>query len=188
MTRFAALTPEAMTPEQKAVADEIAGGPRGGVRGPFVALLHHPALARRVQALGEHVRFGTQFPDMLIEIGVLVTARHWTCQHEWYAHEKLARRAGVPHAMIGAIAQGRRPEGMDVEQALVHDFCVEVHRDGEPSQQSYDAAHGRYGAEGVLDLLVLCGYYTTLAMVLNTARMPLPDGATSPLAPLDRPN
>ena len=184
MTRFAPVPPESMTPEQKAVADEIAGGPRGGVRGPFIALLHHPALARRVQALGEHLRFGTQFSDTLIEIGVLVTARHWRCQHEWFAHEKLARKAGVPDAIIDAIAQGRRPDGMDDAQALVHDFCREVLRDGEPSQGSYDAANARYGGQGVLDLVALCGYYTTLAMVLNTAHMPLPDGASPPLAAL----
>jgi 4-carboxymuconolactone decarboxylase len=183
LQRFATLTAETMTSEQAAVAQEIAAGPRGGVRGPFIALLHHPELARRVQALGEHLRYGTAFPDTLIEIGVLVTARHWTCQYEWVAHARLARKAGVPDDVIDAIAADRIPDGLDADQSLVYRFCRETNERGEPSEASYDAASARFGSQGVLDLLALCGYYTMLAMVLNTARLPLPDNVAPPLAP-----
>lgn len=185
MSRFPPLDSDAMTPEQRAVAQEIASGPRGGVRGPFIALLHHPELARRVQALGEHLRFGTAFSARLTEIGVLVTARHWNCQYEWVAHARLAQRAGVSDAIIEAIAQGHEPDGLSEDDAIVHAFCREANRHGEPSQASYDAAVGRFGRAGVLDLLALCGYYAMLAMVLNTARLPLPDGVAPPLLPLE---
>ena len=186
LQRFEPLTPETMTAAQKAVADEIASGPRGGVRGPFIALLHHPELARRVQALGEHLRYGTQFPDALVEIGVLVTARHWTCQYEWVAHARLAKKAGVPQAIIEAIAADREPTAMDSEQALVYRFCRETNERGEPSQASSDAARARFGAQGVLDLIALCCYYTMLSMVLNTARLPLPDCVPPTLEPRAR--
>ncbi len=183
MQRFEPLTPETMTAEQRAVAEELSSGPRGGVRGPFVVLLHHPELARRVQAVGEHIRYGTEFPDSLIEIGVLVTARHWTCQYEWVAHAPLARKAGVPEAIIEAIGADRVPDAMDDEQALVYRFCRETLERGEPAEARYERARERFGARGVLDLLALCGYYTTLAMILNTARVPLPQGMPPPLGP-----
>ncbi|MDR5798180.1 carboxymuconolactone decarboxylase family protein [Caballeronia sp. LZ008] len=183
MQRFEPLTPDAMTPEQSAVAEQLSSGPRGGVRGPFLVLLHHPELARVVQALGEHLRFGTDFPDSLIEIGVLVTARHWTCQYEWVAHSALAKKAGVSEAIISAIAEDRVPQFDSADEALVHRFCVETNTLGQPSDEAYEQARKLFGARGVLDLLSLCGYYSMLAMVLNTARLPLPAGQSDPLAP-----
>jgi 4-carboxymuconolactone decarboxylase len=185
MSRFPALAPEAMSAEQRAVADEISSGPRGGVRGPYVALLHHPALARKLQALGEHLRFNTQFGERVLEIGILVTARHWNCQYEWVAHERLARKAGVPEPIIDAIRQARVPDSMSEDEARVHRFCSEAVRHGEPGEAAYDAVVRRFGREGVLDLLALCGYYATLALVLNTARLPLPDGVPPPLGRAD---
>jgi len=185
MTRFPPIAEAEMTAEQRAVAEEIASGPRGGVRGPFVALLHNPKLALRVQALGEHLRFGTGLANDLVEIAVLATARHWTCQQEWVPHARFAREAGLPDAVIDAIAAGTPPPGLTGDQALVLRFSEEAHRHGEPAAETFEAARERFGRAGVLDLLALCGYYTLLAMVLNTAKPPLPGGVPPPLRPLE---
>jgi 4-carboxymuconolactone decarboxylase len=179
--RFPAIPAEQMSDAQKEVVAAIAGGPRGSVRGPFLALLHNPQLAMRVQALGEHLRFGTGITQSLVELLILVTARKWTCQYEWFAHARIARSEGLPEPIIEAIAKGQRPAGMNDDQALVHDFAVAVHRDGAPPDALYDKAVARFGRAGVLDLLALCGYYTMLAMVLNTARPALPDNTPDPL-------
>lgn len=182
--RFPAIPPEQMTPAQQEVAAAIAGGPRGSVRGPFLALLHNPPLAMRIQALGEHLRFGTGLPQALVELPILVTARRWNCQYEFFAHARIARNAGLAEPIIAAIAEGRRPEAMDADQAMVHDFAVATHRDGKPTDALCTAVEARFGKAGVLDLLALAGYYSMLAMVLNTADPALPDGATPPLQPL----
>ncbi|WP_270937972.1 carboxymuconolactone decarboxylase family protein [Falsiroseomonas oryzae] len=183
--RFPAVAPEAMDEAQRALAAAIAGGPRGGVRGPFLALLHHPALAQRMQALGEHLRFGTGLPPALVEIAVLVTARRWTCQYEWVAHARIAGKAGVPEAIIEAIAAGRRPDPMSPDEALVHGVACAAHATGELPDPLFAAAEARFGRAGILDLLALCGYYAMVAMVLNTARLPLPDGVPPPLQPIE---
>ena len=109
MSRFPKLTPEQMTPAQREVAAEIAAGPRGEVRGPFIALIHNAELARRIQSLGEHLRWKTKLPPKLVELAVLVTARRWTCQHEWFVHSELARKAGLDEQLIAAIRDGREP-------------------------------------------------------------------------------
>jgi 4-carboxymuconolactone decarboxylase len=180
--RFPALTDAQMTPRQKEVAETIAGGPRGGLRGPFVALLHHPELADRVQQLGEHLRYGSTLPPSLIELAILVTARHWDCQYEWFAHERVARtRTDLPDAVIRAVQAGLIPETMSDDERVVHDFAVGAVRRGAPSDASHDAVAERFGRQGVLDLLATCGYYTMIAMVLNTARIPLPEGTVPPL-------
>ena len=98
-----------MSPAQRAVHDKIVSGPRGGIRGPFMAWLQSPELADRAQSLGELVRFGTSVPTRLKELGILMTARHWTAQFEWYAHEKLAREAGLEDPIIDAVRVGAVP-------------------------------------------------------------------------------
>src|SRR6516162_2477371 len=85
-TRFAPLSDQDMTPEQKRVAHAVASGPRGGLRGPFHALLRSPELADRVRLLGDFVRFESAFPAPLRELAILLVARFWSADYEWHAH------------------------------------------------------------------------------------------------------
>ena len=184
MTRFPKLAPEEMTPVQREVAAEISAGPRGEVRGPFLALIHNPELARRVQALGEHLRWNSKLPPKLLELAVLVTARRWTCQHEWFMHEKLARKAGLDARIVEAIGKATMPQQMGKEESLVHAFCLQAHTTGHVDDATFNAARELFGLDGALELLALNGYYSMMAMVLNSAGLPLPDNAAPPLAPL----
>ena len=179
--RFPRLTEETMTPAQREVAAAISAGPRGEVRGPFIPLLHHPDLAARIQQLGEQLRWKGRLPPALTELAVLVTARRWTCEHEWFVHSKLALDAGIPAPTVEAIRQGREPSGMSGEQAAVYRFCKEAHATGRVGDEAFESVRGLFGREGAVELLVLCGYYSMMAMVLNTAGMPLPNGAPAPL-------
>jgi len=180
-TRFPRLTPEQMNPLQREVAAEITAGPRGEVRGPFIAWIHHPELARRLQALGEQLRWKSTLPQALVELAVLITARRWTCQHEWYMHEKLARKAGLEGALIDALAKKEKPAKLSADEAMVVAFCNDLHASGRAGDPAFDAVVKRFGREGALELVAISGYYSLMAMVLNTAGMPLPDNAPHPL-------
>ena len=185
--RFPRIQPESMTTRQREVAEGIAAGPRGEVKGPFVALLHHPDLAERLQQLGEHLRFGTGLQGDAVELAILVTARAWDCQYEWLAHRRIALAStDLASEIIDAVAENRRPADMPAHLEDVYNFCHELHLRGEPDERAYDAVEARYGKQGALDLIALCGYYSLLAMVLNTARIPLPDGVAAPLSALRR--
>ena len=180
--RIPPVLPESMSDEQRAVAERIAGGPRGGVRGPFLALLQDPELADRVQQLGEFIRYGTGLPKPLTEMAILVASRRWSCQYEWFAHAPIAREAGVAPEVIEAIAAGRKPERLDDDAAAVYEFCANLHKTGDAGEAPIAHIAQRFGMKGVVDLVALTGYYSLLAMVLNTARLPLPGGAPDPLA------
>ena len=184
MSRFPRLSPEAMTQTQREAAAEIAAGPRGEVRGPFVALMHNAELARRIQQLGEHLRFHNKLPMATLEIAVLVTAREWDCQFEWYMHDRISRKAGLDPRIIDAIAQGKEPPGMSADETLVYKASQQAHRSGCLDDETFAAARERFGLDGTLDLLALNGYYSMMAMILNTAGMPLPDNAAPPLKSL----
>ena len=179
--RFPKLTPDEMTPVQREVAAEISAGPRGEVRGPFIPLIHHPELARRLQALGEQLRWKATLPPQLIELAVLICARRWSCQHEWFMHEKLAREAKLDPAIIDALAKNEKPRGLSADQAAVYDFCKDLHASGRAGDAPFEAVRARFGLEGALELVALSGYYSLMAMVLNTAGMPLPGGSQPPL-------
>lgn len=184
--RFRKLAPEEMTDAQRAVYDGIAGGPRGGVRGPFNALLRSPELADRAQKLGEHLRFHSSLAPRLNELAILITARYWSAQYEWYAHQKAGAKAGLDLQLMAELAQGRRPAGMDPDEATVYDFCTELHEKKAVSDAAFQAALERFGEHGVVDMIGVSGYYTLVSMVLNVDRAPLPEGVAPPLPPLKR--
>ncbi|WP_206664468.1 carboxymuconolactone decarboxylase family protein [Dankookia rubra] len=182
--RLPPLPPEAMTPEQQRIVDGIVSGPRGGLRGPFPAMLRSPVVAERFQKLGEYLRFDTSIPAALNELAILVTAREWSAQYEWYAHHLLAMKAGLPPAIAEAVAEGQKPDGMDADQALVWQFCTELHRTKQVSDETYAATRDRFGERGIIDLIAVSGYYVAVAMTLNVAQVPLPPGVPVPLKPL----
>jgi 4-carboxymuconolactone decarboxylase len=178
--RFPKLTPEAMSPAQREVAAEITAGPRGEVRGPFIALIHYPELAGKVQKLGEQLRWKGKLPPKLKELAVLVTARRWTCQHEWVMHSKLALEGGLSRELVDAIAVNREPE-LSGDEKAVYTFCRELHATGRAGDQSFEEIRKKFDLDGALELIAINGYYTMMAMVLNTAGMPLPGNVEPPL-------
>jgi 4-carboxymuconolactone decarboxylase len=182
--RFKPLAPEEMSEAQRKVYQEIAGGPRGGVRGPFNALLRSPELADRAQKMGEYIRFNTSLPPRLSELAILVTARYWSSQYEWHAHYPFALKGGLPAKVAAELAQGRKPTGMNDDEAVVYDFCTELHERKAVSDATYKRALERFGERGIVDLVGVSGYYTLVSMVLNVARHPLPEGVAAPLPAL----
>ncbi len=175
--RFPPLEPDEFSAAQRRVAAEIVSGPRGELRGPFVPLIYSPDLASCVQKLGEYLRFGTRLPNALLELAVLVTARRFGCPNIWHSHRALALKAGLDPAIIAAIAAGRRPDPMSADEAAVFDFARELVADTKVGDAQFDRVVARFDRPTAIDLTGLCGYYTLLAMVLNTAQAPLPDGA-----------
>jgi 4-carboxymuconolactone decarboxylase len=178
--RFPALTPEQMTEGQRRVYDAIAGGPRGGVRGPFNVLLRSPELADRVQKLGEHLRFRSSLPARLNELAILINARFWGSTYEFYAHRPLALKGGLEESIADAVAQNRRPASMRPDETVVYDFCTTLHREHVVDDALFARAVAALGEQGVVDLIGVSGYYTLVSMVLNVAEVPLPAGQPSP--------
>jgi 4-carboxymuconolactone decarboxylase len=179
--RFPALKPDDMTPAQRAIFDDMSSGPRGGVNGPFRPLLYQPDLLSHVRGLGDHLRFKLKLSMALAEIAVLVAARRWTCQFEWYRHAPFAEKEGLSASIIAAIKDGRRPAEMNEDETVVYDVCTTIQESGRLPDALFEAATARFGRDGVLELLALCGYYSMLAFVLNVADDPLPNGAPPPL-------
>ncbi len=180
--RFRAPSPADMTPAQRAVSAALTASPRGSLRGPYIALIHSPELADRMRHLGDFIRFEGVLPARLKEIVILLAARHWSVDYMFAVHRELSAAAGLDPAMAQAIAEGHDPAGLAAEEAAACDLVLEVLRTGRVSDPVFAAAHAALGTQGVVELVAFAGYYTALAMILNTARIAPPDGA----APLPR--
>ncbi len=182
--RFKPLIESEMTEAQRKVVRDMANSPRGRFNpdGPTSLFLRSPDLASRTQAVGEYLRFSSALPLRLNEFAILITARQWNAQVEWFIHQPLALKAGLAREVADDLARGAHPAGMKDDEAIVYQFCKELHETKRVSDATFKAMADKFGERGVIDLIAVTGYYTMLAMVLNVAQQPLPGGAAPPLA------
>jgi len=159
------------TPEQTAVLDEILTGPRGNLNGPFLTWIHSPELAQHAQRLGAYCRYRTGLPLRLSELAILITAAHWKSQAEWFIHYPIALNAGLPEATAQALLGGAAPVFEAPDDALIYTFTTELHESKRVSDLTYNQAAERFGHTVVINLVGLLGYYTLVAMTLNTFEM-----------------
>lgn len=174
--RMPPIPAEKQTPEQKKAADAFRANRKQDVFGPFVPLFRSPEVMLRAMALGDYLRYKTVFPPKLNEFIILITARHWTQQYEWYVHHPIALKEGLNSETARAIADGRRPAAMSADEELIYDFCTELLRNQSVSDPTYARAVARFGEQGTIEMVGVVAYYTFQSLVLNTARTPLPAG------------
>jgi 4-carboxymuconolactone decarboxylase len=184
--RLDSLTPDQLDSAQAELYGAITGGPRaadrgrspitdeaGRLLGPFNAMLYNPALGDPMQGLGAAIRYHTSLDAPTREVAILTVAATLDSEFEWFAHERLARGAGVSDETIARIAAGREPDG---EAALIHRAARELIVDGDLSEARFAEVEERFGVTGCVELVVLIGYYRMLALVLRTFRVSAPSG------------
>ena len=174
--RFKPLTWNTMNPEQKTMTMNLLTGPRRGMGGPFNVLLRSPEMGDLAQKLGEYARFRPDVPAKLRELAIIVTARHWTAHYEWYAHRRAAAQAGLKEEIITAIANRKRPTGMQPDEEVVYNFANELLETKQVSDATFKAVVDKFGEKGVVDIIGVMGYYQMVSMLLNVDRYPLPAG------------
>lgn len=182
--RLPTIPPSQYTPEQKQAAEAFEAARKTPVFGPFEPLMHSPEVMTLARSMGDYLRYKPKIGTTLSELVILVTARRWTQDYEWYVHAPIAKKVGIAEGIIAAIRDGRRPEGMSADEILVYDFTTELQDNKRVSDATFAKAEQRFGKDGVVDLTAISGYYTFLAMELNMARYPLPkDGTPLPRLP-----
>ena len=174
--RFRPLKYAEMTPAQQTMIDNLFSGDRGGASGPFNVLLRSPELGDLVQKFGAQGRYHSDLPEAAKEMAILMVARHWTSQYEWYAHKRLALAAGLKPAQAEAIANHKHPAGLNAQEEAIYNFAHELLTTSKISDATYAAAIKTFDERRVVNLIGVMGYYTTVSMLLNTDRYPLPAG------------
>lgn len=172
--RLPTIPPAQYTDEQKKAAEDFLASRKVPVFGPFEPLMHSPQVMSQARAMGDYLRYNSAIGNTLSELAILVTAREWTQDYEWYVHQPIALKMGIKPEVAAAIADGRRPAAMTEDEAIVYDFSVELHRNKRVSDVTFERAEKRFGKKGVVDLTGINAYYALLAMQLNVAQYQLP--------------
>jgi 4-carboxymuconolactone decarboxylase len=186
--RFKPLTTDEMTPAQKNLMDLLVSGKiEGGTRGPVNILLRSPDIGEGILRFGAYERFHSPLPMKLNELAALVTIRNAGAQFPWYAHHRAGVQAGLSEAVVSAIAQGRKPAGLQADEQAVYNFTAEVLRTGQVSDATFAAAKQQSGERGVVEVMGVIGYYQTVSLLTNVDRYPLPDAVAAEIKPLANP-
>ena len=162
-----------MSDAQRTAAAAVEAERGYSLRGPWVPLLRSPEMMDLMVDAREHVRDRSLLSFKLTELAILIAAREWTQHYVWNAHYPAAIRSGLDPEIIAAIADGRRPARMSEEEAILYDLSMELHRNKHVSDATYARALEAFGQEGIVEAVAIEGYYSLLAMVMNTARTPL---------------
>jgi 4-carboxymuconolactone decarboxylase len=147
---------------------------RGSLEGMYLTLLNHPALCERVSAVGTFLRFGATLPGDVREVMILLTGHALAAEYEWLKHVPAARAAGVTEAVIDAIGSGRPLAPLDADYGLVEQVHATVTAGQSVSQALQDAVIAKWGVSGVLELVVLVGFYGLIGGILKSFDVPRP--------------
>ncbi|WP_158970384.1 carboxymuconolactone decarboxylase family protein [Chachezhania sediminis] len=173
--RLDAPDPATFSPRQREVHDAITAGPRGSVPGPLAIWLHRPELAARAQALGQYCRYDSALEPRLSELAILVMARTYGAEYEWFAHKKEALKAGLSPDLVEAIRTGTSPGFADVEEEVVHAVATSALETRQVPDDLYARAAEVLGTDRLVDLVGVLGYYSLISLTLNIFRVSPPE-------------
>lgn len=179
--RLAQVRYEELPAHVRPLADDILKVSSAALGGPYNALLRSPDMARRCFDLLDYLRFKTTVNKRLNEFAILIQARIANAQYEWWAHEPIARRAGLSDAVMCDLQHCRRPSTMLDEERLVYDYCVQLTLNHRVSDALWREAVNSMGEQTVIDLTVLAGTYVMVSMLLNATEISIPGGGDPPL-------
>lgn len=176
MARLPTLTRDDLDPEAQALWDSLIAS-RGYIGGPTACIMHHPKLAAKSTPLGSELRYQGVLAGADRELTILTAGREVEAVYEWHAHEPIAKEVGVSAEAIEALRNQQPTTGLPEREALIIDVVRALYRDHKLSDDLYGRAEATLGRQGLIEMIVLAGYYGLVGFVLNAFEVDLPEGA-----------
>ena len=188
MTRLLKLDPKNLNHKQRMIYESITSGKRasgkqhfelvdklGRLNGPFNAFMLSPELGFSLASIGESIRYKTQLSDRIREIAILLVAKEFECEFEWYAHAPIAVSLSIDKKILEDILSSKTPIYQKEDEQLIHSFCLNIIRRDNINEQMYEQVVHIIGENGIFELVSLIGYYSTLAMVMDIFKIDAPE-------------
>jgi 4-carboxymuconolactone decarboxylase len=183
--RLPQISYDALPDSVKPLADDILKVSSAALGGPYNALLRSPDMARRCFDHLDYLRFKTSVNKRLNEFAILIQARISNAQYEWWAHETIARKAGLSDIVMKDLRECKRPKSMQDDERLVYDYCIQLSLNHRVPDALWQEAIEKMGEQAVIDLTVLSGTYVMVSMLLNATQVGIPGGGPLPLEVLE---
>src|ERR1700743_1548729 len=181
--RFPQLTMDQLSDAQKPLGEQVMKVSSVGRGGPYNPIMRSPVLGQRLFDLFHYLRWETSIPTRLNEFAIIIIARQWRSQVEWFAHAPLAEKAGLSPAIIAELKANKRPSGMAEDEAVVYDFVTELTVAKKVSDETFARAKAAFSDQQIVDLTAVAGNYVMVAMVLAMAEQSTPPGKEPPFKP-----
>jgi 4-carboxymuconolactone decarboxylase len=173
MNRLLELPPDRQTAEQKKVFEQLVAG-RGRILGPYKIWIHSPTVAAGMEHIGTYLNKKGSLSPREVEIGILVIAQHWDADYVRTAHIKAGKAVGLSQDTIDAILAGRDPKLTDPHERAVHRFAAALAAGAKLSDAEFAEIEKVIGRNGVAEVLVLIGYYTSVSLGMKVHEVPIP--------------
>jgi 4-carboxymuconolactone decarboxylase len=183
LPRFPQLTLDQLDDSQKPLGDQVMKVSSVGIGGPYNSMLRSPVLGQRLFDLFHYLRWETSVPLRLNEFAILIIARQWRSQIEWFSHAPLAAKAGLSSDVIAELKANQRPSRMSEDETLVYDFVTELTTTREVSDETYARAKKLFSDQQIVDLTAVIGNYVMVAMLLSVSEQTVPPGKEPPFKP-----
>ena len=173
MNRIREIPPAELTPEQKNVFEQLVAG-RGRILGPYKIWIHSPTLASGMEHIGTYLNKRCSLSPREVETGILLIAQHWDADYVRQAHIRLGKEVGLTAEQIDAILSGRDPEFTDAHERAVYRFASALVAGARMTDAEFAEVESVLGRDGVAEVLVLIGYYTSVALGMKVHEVPIP--------------
>jgi len=167
-----------MSQDQKDLHDEILSGPRTQIAGPMHAWFLNPSYGSLIEKVGAFCRYETSIEPRLSELAIIIVARHWNANVEWFAHSEIAIKSGILQETVEAIELNKRPDFKKEDEALIFDITKSILDTKGLTDELFKRAEDTIGKTSLLDLTAIIGYYCNVAIQLNVFEIPSDDGRT----------
>jgi 4-carboxymuconolactone decarboxylase len=155
------------------VFDQLVAG-RGRILGPYKIWIHSPTVASGMEHIGTYINKRSSLSTREVEIGILVIAKHWDGEYVKQAHIKAGKAAGLTQEQIDAILADRDPGLTDPHEKAVLRFAVALTNKTKLSDADFAEIENTIGRDGIAEVLVLLGYYTSVALGMKVHEVPIP--------------
>ena len=179
MARLPDLNRDELDAHSQAVWNRVVGT-RGSIRGPFAILMHNPPLADRVAELGAQLRFRSSLSGAEKELAILTAGREVEAGYEWVAHEPLGLKDGTRPEAIEVLRHQRSTDALEKREKLIIDVVRTIMRDHKLPNDLYGRAEAEFGRAGLVEIIVLAGYYGLIGYALTAFEADFPEGAKQP--------
>jgi 4-carboxymuconolactone decarboxylase len=178
--RFPQLTLDQLDEKQRPLGEQIVKVSSVGLGGPYNPMIRSPRLGQLLFDLFHYLRWETSVPHKLNELAILIIARQWRSQVEWFAHAPIATKAGLSADILAELKAGKRPSSMADDEALVYDFVTELTTTHKVSDGTWARAKKAFNDQQIVDLTAVAGNYVMVAMLLAMAEQGVPSGKEPP--------
>jgi 4-carboxymuconolactone decarboxylase len=176
MNRILEIPPEQLTAEQSKIFEQLTAG-RGRILGPYKVWIHSPTVASGMEHIGTYLNKRSSLSPREVEIGILVIARHWGGDYVLQAHIREGKKQGLTQATIDAILAGADPKLADPHERAVHGFATALVGGAAMADAAFAAFEAALGREGIAEVIVLLGYYTSVSLAMKVHEVPIPPPA-----------